>query len=178
MKILCYREKANGVAPLGEIFLAGPTIRGGTWEPHNGLWRDEALKQLEEFGFGGLVVVPEFRGLRRDAELPGDRGVDTEELWEWERFWLDRVNVIMFWVPRDMVALPGLTTNIEFGMYLGADSEVNKIVFGAPTNASHVDYMRWCCKREEVPQATTMPATVHHALVLLAEKLAERTDGT
>ena len=79
----------------------------------------------------------------------------------------------MFWVPREMNTLPGLTTNIEFGFW----ARSGKTVFGAPPSACDVQYMRHWCNLLDIPQADTLPATVHKALTLLNQRTSPRTTG-
>jgi hypothetical protein len=126
-------------------------------------WRAAAIEHFDELGYKGLLVVPEFRDHKRPAHIP-DSPDGNVKIYAWEAEWLARADVILFWVPRDMKRLPGLTTNIEFGMFLGT----KKIVFGAPPGAEHVEYMRYHCVRAGVSQAEKLSTTVHLSLVQLA----------
>lgn len=130
------------------IFLAGPTSR----TPNNPGWRPEAIKIFTELNFDGPVYIPE--------PSPGDTWLRYEEqvAWEWEG--LDRAKTVLFWVPRDMVLMPALTTNVEFGRYLDS----GKIVFGAPDNAAHNRYLEHACKIKGIPVRRTLLATIHSAI--------------
>lgn len=107
------------------IFLAGPTPRS------NGVdsWRTETLQYLEQQGYTGVVYVPEDRSRTFHGDYLGQ--VD------WENKYLNMCDTILFWVPRDMQTLPGLTTNTEFGRWENS----GKIVLGAPPAAEHVRYL-------------------------------------
>ena len=62
--------------------------------------------------------------------------------WELER--QDRANIILFWVPRDLVKLPAFTTNVEFGYRLKS----GKIVYARPDNAPKTKYLDALYERE------------------------------
>lgn len=119
----------------GSIFLAGPTPRGQSVPS----WRPEALAVLGELGFGGEVYVPE----PRDGRWTDDYAEQID--WEWAG--LAAASCIVFWIPRDMASLPGLTTNVEWGMWAGS----GKCVLGAPDQAEHVRYIRYMASRFGVP---------------------------
>ncbi len=141
----------------GSIFLAGPTPR----ETRTQSWRPEAIKTLEAFNFEGVVFVPEHlaKDVPRDAT---EKGISKEDLWEWEQQALEAANVIAFWVPREMNAMPGLTTNIEFGMWMMS----GKIVFGAPPSACDVGYMRYVCENQKIAKADTLHGVLHLAVMM------------
>ena len=143
------------------LFLAGPTLREHD-RANERSWRVDALRLLAECGYEGAAVVPEFEVVDKA------RVVDSGAVWVWEAEWLARATVVMFWVPRSMDKLPGLTTNVEFGMLLTS----GKIVFGAPPDAVAVAYMRHQCaaRTPSVPQAETLAATVHKALMMVAAR--------
>ncbi len=110
------------------IFLAGPSPRDENIKS----WRIEALNILKENGYMGEVYVPERKG--------GWDGVDYIEQVEWEHEALHGCDVILFWVPRDIQGgMPGLTTNVEFGLYCG-DHDRN-IVYGRPDDADKIRYL-------------------------------------
>lgn len=109
------------------IFLAGPTSRlAGVY-----LWRERALSILESLKFNGTVYVPQYEGFRAISDyLPQV---------EWEYKGLEACGLVAFWVPREMNLMPGLTTNIEFGRYVGK----KPVVYGRPEDAQHVRYLDW-----------------------------------
>ena len=141
-------EHPRGARNCPSIFLAGPSPRGQ--ENYN--WRPEALEYLKNRRFKGVVFVP----------LPRD-GVWLEN-WDaqaqWEVDYLDRSTVIAFWVPRDMQHLPGLTTNIEFGLY----AQSGKAVLGYPKSASYTRYMHFTAERFNIPVFHTLRETLGEAL--------------
>lgn len=134
------------------IFLAGPTPELGSNTPS---WRKEAIKILEERDFKGTVFYPE----SRTGKITWS---DSEQI-EWEHQYLNSATCILFWIPRDLKALPGFTTNIEFGLYLCS----GKLVFGAPDAAPKTGYMRYCCEKFSIPEAVTLEKTVQATLDLL-----------
>jgi hypothetical protein len=130
------------------LFLAGPTPRDATVAS----WRFEALALLRALGFNGTVFVPE-------DERGGMSGEYNEQV-EWERRALDRSDVIVFWVPRSMKNMPGLTTNDEFGTYKGR----SRLVFGAPSDAEKVRYQKTYCAKLGIPVCSTLRETLQLAM--------------
>ena len=77
-------------------------------------------------------MVPEVE----DGEWKSGEDAYLEQV-EWERKGLDMCDVILFWIPREMEKMPGLTTNVEFGLYVSS----GKVVLGAPDWAKSVKYL-------------------------------------
>lgn len=141
-----------GEAPPGSwyaaVFVAGPSPRTddvASWRPHA-----EALLRQRWQGPGDLVVfVPEARGYTLDAlNNPGQIA--------WEEAALRWSDQILFWVPRDLDELPGLTTNVEFGRWEAS----GRCVLGAPPDAVEVDYLRHYAHRHHVPVVDSLDEAV------------------
>lgn len=130
------------------IFLAGPTHRTRDKES----WRLEAIREFESFAFDGVLFVPEPAS---GKEWDWDYGTQVA----WEHRYLSYSSWIMFWVPRDMDLLPGMTTNIEWGMYWDS----GKVNLGFPAGTPHMTYMNWCAKKIGVPVTHTLKETVDAA---------------
>ncbi|HET6574537.1 MAG TPA: nucleoside 2-deoxyribosyltransferase domain-containing protein [Fimbriiglobus sp.] len=109
------------------IFLAGPTPRSSDISS----WRPEALDLLRGLGFASTVLVPE----RRDWSVT----FDYLDQVDWEYAGQEGCSVIAFWVPRHPESLQGLTTNVEFGRYVGS----GRCVYGRPDGAPHTRYLDW-----------------------------------
>jgi len=109
------------------IFLGGPTPRSDGVRS----WRPEAVQILGDLGFAGTVLIPE----RRDWEVR----FDYLDQVEWEFAALERADAILFWVPRDLDRLPGFTTNVEFGRYVGS----SRVIYGRPEGRPHNRYLDW-----------------------------------
>jgi hypothetical protein len=107
------------------LMLCGPTPRNNNVIS----WRKEAIETLEKLGFDGHVFCPE----ERNGTFQGD--YDDQIKWETEA--LNRADVIVFWVPRNMKTLPGLTTNVEFGAWANS----GKVILGFPENAENIRYL-------------------------------------
>jgi hypothetical protein len=135
------------------IFLAGPTPRD-TATPS---WRPEALRILRDIGFSGQVYVPE------TADWGPHDHYDGQIQWEWEA--LNLATVAMFWIPRDIVSMPGLTTNVEFGLLV----QSGKLVLGYPEGAPKMKYLAKLAARHHVPVFHSLEDTL-----LAAVKLARR----
>lgn len=131
------------------IFLAGPTPR----DPSVASWRPEAIEILERLGYDGVVFVPE----SEDGAQPS-----YDDQVEWERKMLDSADVIAFWIPREMGTLPGLTTNVEFGLYVRS----GKVILGAPPGALSITYLEDSLNRDAQapPRFTTLMGTMACAM--------------
>lgn len=109
------------------IFLAGPTPR--TKDIIS--WRGKACNILQEFGFNGIVYVPEY-----STHMPLEDYIGQVM---WEREALMSATVISFWIPRSLPDMPGFTTNVEFGYYF----HTRKVIYGRPDNAKAIKYLDW-----------------------------------
>lgn len=139
------------------IFLAGPSIRRG----EEGVsWRVEALELLQKHLTEMRTRTPADLAVFIPEDRPGSTPLEFEEQVRWELHGLSAASCIAFWVPRNMGALPGLTTNIEFGMYC----ESGKMVFGAPKEAEHVRYMRYICFINSLYTHNNLDSTMVSAL--------------
>lgn len=146
-----YAQAPLPTACLASIFLAGPTPR----DARTPSWRPEALALLAARGFAGAVFVPEpADGVFRD---------DYDAQVAWETAALARADAVLFWLPRDLSAMPAFTTNDEWGHL----KDSGRVVFGAPPGAAKVRYQRWWADHLGVPVGETLAATVDAALAAL-----------
>ncbi len=135
------------------IFLAGPTPR--TDDVYS--WRDDALKILETQGYDGVVFVPE----PRDGRWAWDYLPQVQ----WEEDMLNMADRIVFWIPRAMDGMPGLTTNDEWGFW----KDSGKCIFGAPDTAEHVRYQGYYAQKLLIPTHMTLEDTLRAAVESLGD---------
>jgi calcineurin-like phosphoesterase family protein len=154
---LIYNLQSNVDPTKNTIFLAGGTSRTDT----SNSWRKEAVKYLEQFGFGGNVVIPE----PENGFLELDT-FDKDEQIKWERDMLVQANVILFWIPRDLEKLPCFTTNIEFGEWYNS----SKVVYGRPDNAEKMDYIDFMVREAGGVVYYTLEHTVGEAISRLGRE--------
>ncbi|MCX4545706.1 nucleoside 2-deoxyribosyltransferase domain-containing protein [Streptomyces sp. NBC_01565] len=151
------REPLPGDRP--SVFLAGPTPRAGGSTPS---WRPDAIAELaaQWTGSGPLtVLVPEDRN--------GFRAVHYDDQVDWEIAARAGADAILFWIPRDMSDMPGLTTNVEFGL----DVTTGKAVLGCPPDCPDPErnrYLVHVARRHGVPVLSTLTDTVRAALTIAA----------
>jgi len=113
-------------------------------------------------GHRGWIFVPEpAAGL--DAWAWGGK-----EQMDWERHHLAQASVILFWIPRSEDKLPGLTTNLEFGMWICRDP--HKVVFGAPIDAWKMDSLEYYGRVHNVERHLTLSDTVYATMELLSKR--------
>jgi len=132
------------------IFLAGPSPRGK--DDYN--WREKALNYMREKNFSGDAYVP----LPRDGNWLADYDAQVD----WELKYLNKAKIIAFWMPRDLIYLPGFTSNVEFGMFLKS----GKIVLGYPVNAERMRYLHYVANINNIPVFNTMEKTLDCAMGL------------
>jgi calcineurin-like phosphoesterase family protein len=135
------------------IFLAGPTPMPEFLRLKKS-WRHDAVQLLEKYFFDGDVFIPE----PSNGENPEDWTYSKQV--DWEVKMLAKATVILFWIPRDLMALPGFTTNIEFGEWMKS----GKIIVGAPDGAPKVRYIQERCNRLKIPVFNTLEACVDNAI--------------
>ena len=114
------------------IFLAGPTPRGENVES----WRTKACQIIEQYGFDGIVYVPEYSSWKPKTDY-----VDQAQ---WERDALANASVIAFWIPRFLPDMPAFTTNVEFGYWL----HTGKVLYGRLDEAKKIKYLDWLYKTD------------------------------
>lgn len=125
-----------------KVFLAGPTPR----DRHTRSWRPSMISALNEAGFKGSVYIPEKREKIEEFSY-------IEQV-EWEEWALERADLIIFWVPRELSKMPAFTTNIEFGEWMKS----GKVVLGYPESAVKMKYMRHKAEVNKIPVYNTMDA--------------------
>ncbi|MDB5184287.1 MAG: hypothetical protein JWN38_95 [Candidatus Saccharibacteria bacterium] len=157
---LVYALEAPPLSYSKSIFLAGPTPR----EAHVESWRPEAIKILDMLGYDGVVFIPE----HRSGRWHGDWFAQVY----WEEHCLHLADCIAFWVPRHMVTMPGLTTNVEWGVW----QDSGKTVFGAPDSAQGVRYPEYYAGQYAVPTARELEVLLAQAMVKVGNG-ALRTGG-
>lgn len=150
------------------IFLAGPVPR----ETSVPSWKPEAIKILEDRGFDETVFVPEWKDFdtRQKATDP-TREYITQCNWESDAMAVS--DVILFWIPRNMKTMIGLTTNHEHGEWFMS----GKTVLGFPRESENNDYLHVKSLQgvSGIPH-DTLEETVDAALELIGDA-AERSDG-
>jgi ADP-ribose pyrophosphatase YjhB (NUDIX family) len=112
------------------LFLMGPSPRMKIVKS----WRPKMLKYLQQIGYDGVVFVPE----RKSGKY------EVKEQIEWEQNAINMSDLIVAWVPRQMNRMVGLTTNVEFGLYLNS----GKLLYGRPTWSHRNTYLDYIYKQK------------------------------
>ncbi|WP_436786960.1 nucleoside 2-deoxyribosyltransferase domain-containing protein [Yinghuangia sp. YIM S10712] len=149
--VVVYASEEPPAAWEASVFLAGPTPRSADVAS----WRPDALDLIRRQWRGPgelLVFVPEPRD--------GGPWADYEDQRLWELRWLRVADQVVFWVPRDLATLPGLTTNDEWGWL----KDSGRAVFGSPPDAAKVRYQREYAADQNIPLAQTLDETLRIAL--------------
>lgn len=140
------------------VFLAGPTAEVGGPVPS---WRPDAVELL-----GRLWRGPEpLTVLTPENPVRANR---YEDQFRWENAARAAAAVVLFWIPRDMAHLPGMTTNVEFGHDVAAGRTV---VLGCPPHcpaARRNRYLIHLAGMYGVPVCTTLAATASTSTRLIA----------
>ncbi|MFE4857337.1 nucleoside 2-deoxyribosyltransferase domain-containing protein [Streptomyces sp. NPDC056670] len=150
---------ARETIPAGpRVFLAGPTPDRSEPVPS---WRPDALALIDAqwTDLEPLTVLsPESRD--------GIRAGRYEDQVDWETEARGSADAILFWIPRDMRTMPGMTTNVEFGL----DVSTGRAVLGCPTDCPNPErnrYLAYVAVRHGVPVCTTLADAVAEALALV-----------
>ena len=149
MEIIYAQEPINTNGKI--IFLAGPTPRAIDVKS----WRGEAITMFERLGFNGTLLIPEMRG-------GFNREFAYAEQIDWEQEGLEKADVILFWIPRNLKDMPAFTTNIEFGYWLAY--EPSKIIMGFPTDAPKMNYIKYKCEELNIDISDTLIETIKNAI--------------
>eukprot|EP00026_Physarum_polycephalum_P010912 Phypoly_transcript_11098.p1 GENE.Phypoly_transcript_11098~~Phypoly_transcript_11098.p1 ORF type:complete len:408 (-),score=65.91 Phypoly_transcript_11098:24-1220(-) len=136
------------------IFLAGPTPRSADIPS----WRAEALNIFKELGYDGHVYIPQMVDFEA-FKIPYDWTAQVV----WEADALHAADVIVFWIPRNMETLPGLTTNDEYGTWKLS----GKAILGAPATATKVSYQKHYAKSLHIPTCSTLRETLEAAVAMV-----------
>lgn len=143
------------------LFLYGPTPRDYDAAK---TWRPEALDLLAQINFGGVVYVPEDEGWKLRA------GFDKHVQRRWERAATRVTKVGVFWIPRNLELMPGMTSNVEFGGFvpLVDDFTPKPFVLGYPRGTPKMGYLAGVAREEAgMPVRHTLPGTLRAAVKLL-----------
>jgi len=143
------------------IFLAGPIPR----DKETKSWRPDAIQILQDIGFeNGTIFNPE----TRNGKWHGDH----EKQIEWEENALNLADIILFWIPRNLKTLHGLSTNIEWGRWENS----GKVVVGWPEDAERMNYIGHYAKKFNIEPKSTLTETIEEALAKLGDGVV-RTNG-
>ncbi len=147
------------------VFLAGPTPRDNSVES----WRKDAIEIFKEIQYPGKILIPE----QRDWNIK----FDYSDQIEWELTGMSVVKHILFWIPRNMKNMPGLTTNVEFGNWVDV---INKSIFyGRPDNADNIKYLDYMWnKRMENIHSYTIKYGIHNNLKEMIKSIPIDDDNT
>lgn len=143
------------------VFLAGPTATAGSGVPS---WRPDALAELEQQWPREeplTVLSPESRG--------GIRADRYEDQFRWELEARHAATVVLFWIPRHVVKLPGFTTNVEFGHDIGRG---RLLVLGCPPDCPNPERNRYLialANAAGAPVRTTLRETVATAIEMVTQ---------
>lgn len=133
------------------VYLCGPTPT----DPAEPSWRPAALAALRAAwdGPGRLAVfLPE-------PAADGSYPAYADQI-AWEEESMRRSDVVLFWIPRDMNRLPGLVSNIKWGVWYDS----GRAVLGAPPEAERMAYLLHFAEAFGVPVERTLAGAAGAAL--------------
>ncbi|MGZ2360930.1 nucleoside 2-deoxyribosyltransferase domain-containing protein [Streptomyces sp. 372A] len=142
-----------------KVFLAGPTPDKSVPAPP---WRPDALELItaQWTGTESLTVLsPESRH--------GERAARYEDQVDWETEARAAADAVLFWIPRDMRTMPGMTSNVEFGL----DVSTGRAVLGCPPDCPNPErnrYLIYVARRHGVPVCSKLADTAAAALAVVA----------
>ncbi|MGJ7874815.1 hypothetical protein [Streptomyces rochei] len=101
----------------------------------------------------------------------GSRGGVRAERYENQVDWETDADAILFWIPRDMRTMPGMTRNVEFGLDVGT----GRAVLGLPADCPGPErnrYLAYVARRHGAPVCKTLDDTVTRALAQVTADMA------
>lgn len=119
------------------VFLAGPTPRSKSLKG----WREEAIKFFKKHKFEGTLIIPE-----TEDSFSSEFAYSTQI--DWEQEYLEKADIILFWVDRSFPNMPAFTTNIEYGYWLA--KKPSKIMLGIPEGAPKVEYIKYTANKNNI----------------------------
>lgn len=144
-------------------------------------WRATAVRWLEEQGFDGTVIIPEFKEGRFEEQAPVRFGAIASAtpgmgsvghgVLEWETTGIETSTLVLFWMPFqvrakvDPESLPGFTTRAEVARELTRDPR--RLVLGMPPVAVSSGHIRYHAHRAGVRIWPTLEQTLEAALARL-----------
>jgi 8-oxo-dGTP pyrophosphatase MutT (NUDIX family) len=155
-----YSDQNLPTETVKSIFLAGPTPRSGDVDT----WRGEAVEVLKSLNYDGIVFIPE--------PSTGEFKHSYDDQVEWELAALNRADIIVFWVPRELKNFPAFTTNVEFGTWITS----GKVAFGYPPEAEKMRYLEYLAKLNNVESHSTLKETLKEAVDKIGDG-ADRKGG-
>ena len=151
MNIIYAQEDLSSIVDKKSVFLAGPTPRSSEVEG----WRQSAINLFSLSNFDGVLLIPE-----EENSSSFDFEFDTQI--EWENEALEKADVILFWIDRNLSTMPGFTTNIEFGYWLGKDS--SKLIIGSPAEAPKMKYILYQASENGIPHYQKLDELVFNTI--------------
>jgi hypothetical protein len=124
-------------------------------------WRTEALRLIKESCDKNSLSVNVFVPLPESGSV-----ISYDHQIDWEEDFITRADVKLFWIPRDMEILLGLTTNFEFGEFY----RDHNTIYGRPDTAAKIAYLDHKFKkhRPEEKIYTTLEGLVNRAMETVA----------
>lgn len=132
--------------PTPLVYLAGPVPRDHAAEA----WHSDAIEALRAVEYDGAIAVP---------RLSPGQSAEPEEQAGWEHQAMARADALLFWIPRTLWSLPGLTSNLEWGIW----HDSGKAVLGAPPDAPKMRYLRFYADLAGAPSVDTLPEAARAA---------------
>ncbi|GGU46519.1 hypothetical protein GCM10010274_38600 [Streptomyces lavendofoliae] len=133
------------------VYLCGPTPT----DPAEPSWRPAAVAALRA-GWGGpgrlAVFLPE-------PVAGGSYPAYADQI-SWEEEAMRRSDAVLFWIPREMDRLPGLVSNIKWGVWYDS----GRAVLGAPPEAERMAYLLHFAEAFTVPVERTLAGAAEAAL--------------
>lgn len=82
-------------------------------------WRESVISMLEDFGYDGVVIIPEDNP---DGSYKFPNSIEEKDRYlkqiEWEQKCLNSADAIIFWLPRSIPDNIGLASNFELAEYI------------------------------------------------------------
>jgi hypothetical protein len=130
-------------------------------------WRQAALYYFSKQEYDGAIFIPE--------PAPAQSwDWKYEDQIEWEEQHLQAAKCIMFWIPRNMKDMPGLTTNVEWGVW----QKSGKVILGYPDGAQKMRYIEHYAQKYNISTYDNLELTVKAAINMSHKRHKEPCEET
>lgn len=126
------------------VYLCGPTPT----DPEEPSWRPSAVAALRAAWDGAARLAVFLPEPAAGASYP-----PYADQVAWEEEAMRRSDVVLFWIPRTMNRLPGLVSNIKWGVWYDS----GRAVLGAPPEAERMAYLLHFAEVFGVPVERSLP---------------------
>ncbi len=98
-------------------------------------------------------------------EASGSPKFDYDDQVEWEWEGIQTATIVLFWIPRELVTMPAMVTNVEYGFTIAGQN----LAIGWPEDAPKNKYLQKLADRYNLPVYNRLDDTCTAAMIMANE---------